>query len=67
MNDYVPKPIERPYLLATIIRWLPASPAALNQPALNQSTWRNRSGAAGAATALSPHKGVGLKTATAER
>ncbi len=28
MNDYVPKPIERPYLLATIARWLPASPAA---------------------------------------
>ena len=36
MNDYVPKPIERPYLLATIARWLPASPASLNQPALNQ-------------------------------
>jgi PAS domain S-box-containing protein len=32
MNDYVPKPIERPYLLATIARWLPALPAAFNQP-----------------------------------
>ena len=27
------------------------------------STWRNRSGAAGAAAALSPHKGVGLRAA----
>ena len=32
MNDYVPKPIERPYLLATIARWLPASPAGLKPP-----------------------------------
>jgi CheY-like chemotaxis protein/HPt (histidine-containing phosphotransfer) domain-containing protein len=32
MNDYVPKPIERPYLLATIARWLPALPAAHDQP-----------------------------------
>jgi CheY-like chemotaxis protein/HPt (histidine-containing phosphotransfer) domain-containing protein len=32
MNDYVPKPIERPYLLATIARWLPASPGAPDQP-----------------------------------
>jgi two-component system sensor histidine kinase/response regulator len=31
MNDYVPKPIERPYLLATIARWLPASPTAPDQ------------------------------------
>jgi CheY-like chemotaxis protein/PAS domain-containing protein/HPt (histidine-containing phosphotransfer) domain-containing protein len=28
MNDYVPKPIERPYLLASIARWLPAAPAS---------------------------------------
>jgi two-component system sensor histidine kinase/response regulator len=32
MNDYVPKPIERPYLLATIARWLPPSPTAFDQP-----------------------------------
>jgi CheY-like chemotaxis protein/HPt (histidine-containing phosphotransfer) domain-containing protein len=32
MNDYVPKPIERPYLLATIARWLPAAPAGLKRP-----------------------------------
>jgi len=32
MNDYVPKPIERPYLLATIARWLPPSPMAPGQP-----------------------------------
>jgi two-component system, sensor histidine kinase and response regulator len=32
MNDYVPKPIERPYLLATIARWLPVLPAAPDQP-----------------------------------
>jgi two-component system sensor histidine kinase/response regulator len=32
MNDYVPKPIERPYLLATIARWLPAPPAVIDQP-----------------------------------
>jgi PAS domain S-box-containing protein len=31
MNDYVPKPIERPYLLATIARWLPAAPAELKR------------------------------------
>ena len=37
MNDYVPKPIERPYLLATIARWLPASPAAPDQPFRRQS------------------------------
>ena len=29
----------------------------------DHSTWRNRSGAAGAAAALSPHKGVGLRAA----
>ena len=27
MNDYVPKPIERLYLLATIARWLPVPSA----------------------------------------
>lgn len=32
MNDYVPKPIERPYLLATIARWLPAAPAEPKRP-----------------------------------
>jgi two-component system sensor histidine kinase/response regulator len=32
MNDYVPKPIERPYLLATIARWLPAPSAVIDQP-----------------------------------
>ena len=42
MNDYVPKPIERPYLLATIARWLPASPAAIrtNLPASAPGTVR---------------------------
>ena len=30
---------------------------------IDHSTWHNRSGAAGAAAALSPHKGVGLRAA----
>jgi HPt (histidine-containing phosphotransfer) domain-containing protein len=32
MNDYVPKPIERLYLLATIARWLPVPSAGFDQP-----------------------------------
>ena len=35
----------------------------LDLPVPDHSTWRNRSGAAGAAAALSPHKGVGLRAA----
>ena len=43
MNDYVPKPIERPYLLATIARWLPASPAA-TQPTFRRQRRHRRYG-----------------------
>jgi two-component system, sensor histidine kinase and response regulator len=72
MNDYVPKPIERPYLLATIARWLPASPASLNQPALNQPSGASTStststGAIPAAPANEPQKDDVLDIAVLEQ
>jgi proline iminopeptidase len=52
--------------------WVPEGPILRQKPTLlllhggpgfDHSTWRNRSGAAGAAAALSLHKGVGLRAA----
>ena len=46
MNDYVPKPIERPYLLATIARWLPAAPATVSNRHLTDRPGRAPAGSA---------------------
>ena len=56
MNDYVPKPIERPYLLATIARWLPAAPAVVRP----QGSASDQGTAAGAASPLDMALDIGV-------